>query len=82
MLRKTDEGRTVKKKYTKLPVGSSAKGLVNSLDPREPFTVCECVYVCVNRPLCATTEAFGHVYILVFGRSECVHIGMCVCVKV
>lgn len=34
----------------------------------------------MNRPLCGTTEAFGHVYILVFGLRECVHIGVSICV--
>lgn len=43
--------------------------LVGSLYLREAI-VCVCVW-----PLRGTTQAFGHVYILVFGLGECVHIG-------
>ncbi len=46
-MERSTEGTTVKKKSTKLPVGSSTKGLVNSLDPREPL-----LCVSVSRSVC------------------------------
>lgn len=64
---------TSEEKIPQSPSRLIQRGVGDFIRARRTLTVWASEQVCVNKPLCGTTEEFGHVYILVFGKDVCVH---------